>query len=269
MRKLAYYGQQFPFPQGATAGPYPQFAGMRAMPQGNVIMVGRRVIKFSPQGQPRQCFACQKPQAEKMRARRRHLGAMGDAGLPAGSALVYNATWPNSLLSKISTLNTYGGSGFTESAVVAGLAAQGIIVDSSTTTGSLTTGTSGFTLSVHTTSDRNQATDVQSVIDHQVYLALGIMPQSAIATRAISQQIPSTPAGTPVGTNNTAAAQDLATAYAAQAAGDTVGYAAAMTQYQIDSGASTAPFSLATWLTTNWMLVAAGVGAALLVKEIA
>lgn len=272
MPRLGYYGQQWPFPQGAAVGPYPMFAGPlrglphAAQPQCGVVMVGRRMIHLSPQRRPLPCVC--HTQAVKMRARRRRLGAMGDAGVPAGSQLVYNVSWANTLLSKISTAGTTGNSQWTLSAVVPALAAQGISVVQQSTTGTLSSDTSGFRLVVQTSTDFNQPSDVRSIIDHYVYQSLGLLPNSpgssaysTISTASLAS--PTTPAGTPVGTNNTAAAQDMANYQAAVAAGDTAGANMWQAQYQADSGIAP-PFNLGTWLSNNWPL-AAGVGLAAVV----
>lgn len=259
MPRLGYYGQQWPFPQGAAAGPYPMFAGPlrglphAAQPQCGVVMVGRRMIHLSPQRRPLPCVC--HTQAVKMRARRRRLGAMGDAGLPAGTQLVYSATWSTGVL-----LQDY-------STVVANitnnLKSQGIVIDSSSGVPWYKSGY-GVTLNIHVTTDFNSPQDVKSIIDHWIYAnSSGAMPQSSITTAALAQQIPSTPAGTAVGTNNTAAATDMANYQAAIAAGDTVGANMWQAQYQADMGITPSSNPL-SWLTNNWQL-AAGLGLAAVV----
>jgi hypothetical protein len=251
MPRLAYYGQQWPFPQGAAAGPYPMFAGpLRGQArQGSCIMVGRRLVRLAPQKKLR--CAC----------RRRGLRGLGDttAGLPAGSSLVYSATWAQGVL-----LEDY-------TSVVAdissNLSSQGIVIDNSSGKAWYQSGY-GLTLSIHTTIDFNSANDVKSIIDHWIQAkASGGMPQSSITSAALAQQIPSSPAGTPVGTNNTACATDLTNYQAAQAAGDTVSAQMWMNQYQADCGGGASSTSVTTWLSNNWPWVAAGLGAALLLRE--
>lgn len=262
MRRLGYYGAPFPFPQGASAGPYPRFVGLRPRVPCVLMVAPKKNGCGCGSHGPCHCKGRRRP--------RRGLRGLGDssAGLPAGSTLVYNATWPNSLISKISTLNTAGGSGFTESAVAAGLPALGIIVDSSNTTGSLTTGTSGFTLNIHTSIDFGQAADVQSIIDHQVYLALGEMPQSAITTTGLAAPIPNSGVNAP-GTNATAAAQDLANYNAALAAGDATSAAIWLQQYQVDSGTAPATNATLSWIENNPAWVAGGILALVLLWKLA
>jgi hypothetical protein len=182
---------------------------------------------------------------------------MGDAGLPAGSELIYNASWD---LLKAKLLDPLLNSAKVTNDAAAQLGAQGIIVQQQQSSNTFTTGVTR--LQVKTISDRNASSDVKAVIDGVIYGLIAQMPVSSIST--ITQTLPSTPAGTPVGTNNTAIATDQANIQAAIASGDTEGAAAWQKQYQIDAGLAPST-DLVSWLSNNWMWVAGfGVGALVL-----
>lgn len=244
MKRLGYYTPRFPFPQGSSAGPYSQFVGRR--PRVPCVLIV-----------PRKPAAC----PCKKRRRRRGLAGLGDdtAGLPAGSQLVYNATWTQGVL-----LQDY-------TAVAAQLkpqlASQGIIIDSDTGKAWYQSGY-GITLNIHTSIDFSQAADVKSIIDHWIYVNnAGQMPQSAISTASLAAPIPNSVAST-TPANPSAAAADLANYNAALAAGDATSAATWLAQYQLDSGITT-PSSSITWLENNAAYVAGGLLALVLLWKIA
>ena len=274
LMKLGYYIPEFPFRQGAAAGPYPMFVGARR-PRVPCVMMAPQRTGCACHASHGKCHC--KP--HQMRRRwRGGLHGLGDssAGLPAGSYLVYNASWQNSVLSKLSTAGTAGNSNWVATAATAALGSFGITVDNTTPTGNvsgLLSGTSGFTLNIHTSVDYNQAADVKSIIDHQVYLSLGIMPQSSIALASVASPVPNsalnnTPPGTPGSPNLTAAAQDWSNYQTAIASGDATGAAQWYAQYQVDSGAAT-PNSTLSWLENNAPMVALGVIGLALIWRIA
>lgn len=276
MTRLGYYTPQFPFPQGASAGPYPQFVGRR--PRVPCVMMAPKKTGCG-------CHSHNKCQCHGKR-KHRGLRGLGDdtAGLPAGTQLVYNASWQNSILSKMSTAGTAGNSSYTAAAVTAPLGANGIVVDQTIPTGNvsgLVSGTSGFTLKIHTSVGFTQASDVQGIIDHQVYLALGLLPNapggsafSSIAVSALAAPIPNssldtpTTPSTPGSPNLAAAAQDWSNYQTYLASGDMASAAQAYAQWQIDSGATT-PNSTVSWLENNAVYVAGGVVALALLWRMA
>jgi hypothetical protein len=243
--KLGYYIPEFLFRQGASAGPYPMYPHARR-PRVPCVMMAP----------PNKSGCGCKKSACRGSRRHRGLRGLGDstAGLPAGSQLVYIATWQTGvLLQNYTTLVAQ---------ISPQLAAQGIVVDSSTGVPWYKSGY-GVTLNVHTSVDFNQASDVQSIIDHWIYTdGAGAMPQSTITTASLAAPIPNATATT-TATNPGAAAADLANYNAALAAGDATSAATWLAQYQLDSGLT--PPSAVSWLEQNAGLVAAGVvGLALL-----
>jgi hypothetical protein len=195
-RRLSYYVDEFPLPQGASAGPYRSFVGTPIAQLGAarhahvpcVIMHSPNLPSRQRHGMPSNVVP---PKRHSRRARRLHgLGYLGQSSdLPSGSSLVYSCTWTET-----------GLIGPSSSSVIANitplLAAQNIAVDSSTPIGALSFG-NGFTMSVHTTADFGQAADVKSIIDGLVYQMIasstGKMPQSSITTAALAMAQPATP----------------------------------------------------------------------------
>jgi hypothetical protein len=251
--RLGYYTPQFPFQQGASAGPYPMYPNARRPRVPCVIMAPPKKTGCG-------CGCGCKKSACRGSRRHRGLRGLGDstAGLPAGSQLVYTATWHE-------TANIGPSSSSVEANLAGQLGSYGIVVDSYTTVGVLSFG-NGFTLKIHTSVDYGAAADVQSIIDHIVYELIGSstggMPQSTITTTSLAAPIPNATTSA-TATNPGAAATDLANYNAAVAAGDTGSAAMWYAQYQVDAGLN--PPSPISWLETNAGLVAAGmVGLALL-----
>jgi hypothetical protein len=118
-------------------------------------------------------------------------------GLPAGSQLSYTATWKANPTSTGSKWNDPNG---IQSAITSTLLNQyGIVIDSQTHTTSdiiNISGGSGFTLQVHTLSDRNSQDDVKSVVDGLLYQAGLVGVASQIIT--LKKGISASPAGTPL-----------------------------------------------------------------------
>lgn len=173
--------------------------------------------------------------AYPVRRRRRTLLGLGDAGLPAGSQLSYTATWqrtPGAIASSGSLWNDPN----TIQAKIQGILSQqfGIVIDSqSHTTSDILpnfAGQSGFTLRVHTVSDRNAASDVQSVIDGVIYNTIGIAPSSQIILIA--------PGLSPDQT------------------------------YPVPPPPPQPPVDLGQWLSDNWIWLALGLGAAVAAEEL-
>jgi hypothetical protein len=187
--------------------------------------------------------------------RRRNLAGLGDL-LPAGSSLVYSATWNEP--------GYFGPTSSIAASQVAGqLASFGIVVDKPSSLGWLTPG-NGFTLAIHTTTDYGAAADVQSIIDNAVYTVTGYMPQSSIATSALAA--PAAAAAT------TASATQLSQAVQnyndAQAAGDTASAAVWLAQIQSLSAPSAGSSAL-TWIENNALLVGGGILAFFLIQRFA
>lgn len=263
-----YYTPRFPFPQGRSAGPYSQFVGKHQHVQCVVMPVEHRGRVASPghvaripvtqslwagRTAPNHRIGCRPCRHRRFSKK---LGALGDssAGLPAGSQLVYSATWPTYFMGSMSS---------SVGAMIAPvLKSQAIFVDQETDIGWLTPG-KGFTLHVHTTADRNAQEDVKAVIDGAIYNAIKVMPQSSITTAALANTAPPvTGSPTPGGTQQ---AQWVQNYNDSVAAGDSAG--AAYWLSLIQGGAQ--PFSLGTFLTNNWMWLAAGVFGLVAVKEMA
>lgn len=243
MNRLGYYTPRFPFPQGASAGPYPPFAGRRSRVA--LVMVGKP---------PCACGGKCK------RLRRRGLRGLGDAGFPSGSLFVYNATFSGPPSSDV------------ENAVAQVLPSFGIVVDSYKTISLFTPG-QGFTLNGHVTEDFGAAGDVKSIIDHQVYINGSTMPTSTLVPSAlaapISQQA-TTPANSPAASSQVA--QDLANAAQAAAAGDTdtAQYWTQQAAADASAGAgAVATNSALSWLESNAVYVAGGVLVLALIWRIA
>jgi hypothetical protein len=127
-------------------------------------------------------------------ARRRRLSGLGDAGLPAGSQLVYNATWDLFVGVPVPFMQ-YGGFELSNS-----LASNNVVVDKEVDVSSLAK-SNGFTLYVHTTGDFNSQADIKSIIDHFVYNLVGQnknggMPTSSIALASLAAPTPPPPGTT-------------------------------------------------------------------------
>lgn len=152
-------------------------------------------------------------------------------GLPAGSQLSYTATWKANPTSTGSGWNNPNG---IQSAIAGQLQNQyGIVIDSQThSTSDIInfTGGSGFTLQLHTLSDRNSQDDVKSVIDGLLYQAGMVEVRSQIIT--LVKGISSSPAGAPL----------------------------APPQSKTNSALN--------WLSNYWPYLAVGVGALVVVKEL-
>ena len=273
--RLGYYTNRFPFPQGASAGPYGRFAppalrsrvacvmvtppaSLPAMPNhasrrhkhGACGCHAKGICKCHPAGGRRgYSRANSKP--------RTNLNGMGAdaAGLPAGSTLVYSVTWNEPAY--------IGPTSSSVSANVKNLAtSQAIVIDSISTIGALAAG-NGFTASLHTTSDFGQAADVQSILDHLVYTLVGQytggMPQSTITTAALAQAQTAASAGASASTIS----QYAQNYNDAVAAGDTAG--ASYWQSLIAGAVPATQSSLLTWAQNNPLYVAGGIlGLALL-----
>jgi hypothetical protein len=194
-RRLNYYVDEFPLPQGASGGPYRSFVGTPIQQLGSARHSHVPcVILHSPTLPSRQRHGTLPSNAMPPRnPRRRGLHGMGaDAPasfMPSGTALVYSCTWTELALI-----------GPSSSSVVANikplLAAQNIIVDSSTPVGAFSFG-NGFTMAVHTVADFGQAADVKAIIDGFVYQMIGSstgkMPESSITTAALAKAPTATP----------------------------------------------------------------------------
>jgi hypothetical protein len=203
-----------------------------------------------PARNTRPCTGC----GHRRRARR-GLGALGDstAGLPSGTQLSYSAFWQGGVFGASSaSVHSY---------LAQTLPAYGIMVDSGSDLGWLTPG-NGFTLQIHTTADRNAASDVKSVIDGLIYQGIKVMPQSTITTQALGNVAP------PVGGSTTPGgdqqAQWLQLYNAAVAAGDST---TAAYYLQLIQGGASQPFNIGAFLTNNWGWLAAAAGGLFLVKE--
>jgi hypothetical protein len=198
-----------------------------------------------------------------MSGRDRRRGGMGDAtaGLPAGSILSYTATWPSSFGSPSSIV----------SAIQPTLQGQyNININSEFDTAGIFTST-GFTLQVQTTTDRNAATDVKAILDNLVGTAVGAPGMigsgygSSISLVSSSQAPPATGAATTPAAQANAA---IITAYqTAVASGDTTTAASLLSAYPTILGAAAGIVAAPTitsdplgWLTANWQLVALGAG---------
>lgn len=187
----------------------------------------------------------------------------GTAGLPAGSTLVYYATWQLSELSHLTTFTSPSG----VAAQIAPLAAaQGINITVGTAVGFLAS-VSSFTLNITTTADRNADTDVKAVLDNLIYQSVGVMPTSSIVLTSVLATANAPAAVTP--TNPTAAAADLAAYNAAIANGDSVGAAAALAQYKIDTGTALLPSNPLAWVESNALYICGGILAFILLREFA
>jgi len=125
--------------------------------------------------------------ANRNRGRRRR-GFLGDdsVGLPAGTILRYNATWPD--LGIAASLATVIGIGVGQkpkdvaAAISPTLSSRyGILIDSESDSSGLLTDSFGFTLIVHTNSDYSAAGDVKAIIDAEIANLRGAVPTSTIS----------------------------------------------------------------------------------------
>lgn len=255
MPRLAYYGQQWPFPQGAAAGPYPMFAGpLRGAAQpGTCIIVGRRMIHLAPQKKRRPCPCSH---------RRRGLRGLGDGTpeIPSGSTIRYTVTYSQNLSTPAPTDFI---TSFNAGLAAFGYAPAGANLVSNTYLG-LGSATIQF-LIVDNVGNALQA-DAQGNLDS---LAKRLTYNSVTGSNVAVISSPATPASAPgVGPNSAAAAQDLLNYNAAITAGDSVAADAAMAQYQVDSGASPGTNSALAWLEKNGVYVAGGVLAFAVLRQV-
>jgi hypothetical protein len=279
--RLGYYTNRFPFPQGASAGPYGRFAPpalqsrvacVMVTPPGSVPAMPNHASRRHKHGacgcHSKGLCKCHAPGRRHGYSRsngvpRTNLHGLGDdtAGLPAGSSLVYSVSWNEPAY--------IGPSSSSVSANVKNLAtSSGIVIDSISNIGALAAG-NGFTASLHTTSDFGQAADVQSILDHLVYTLVGSytggMPQSTITTAALAQAQPaSTPAS---GTSASLIAQYAQNYNDAIAAGDSA--SASYWQSLIAGAVPATQSSILTWAQNNPLYVAGGILAAVLVWRMA
>lgn len=187
------------------------------------------------------------------------LGRLGDAGLPAGSQLSYTATWQANPTSTGSRWNDPNG---IQSAIAGPLQNQyGVVIDSQThTTSDIINihGSSGFSLKLHTLSDRNSDQDVKSIIDGLLYHIGMVGVGSQIIT--LAQGVSQTPAGAPLAPVTGAIAIASAGYDDAVARGDQVSAAqfAAQILQLTGSNPLSAGASIQAWFGKNWPWVAVG-----------
>lgn len=184
------------------------------------------------------------------------VAALGDAGVPAGTVLSYSAQWG-------SNFSSWNNPNAIQSAVQTILAQKwGVIVQSqfhNTSDVINLSGKSGFVLQVAVNRDYGAAGDVKSIIDGELYNA-GVM--GLTSTIAVIQQVASP-------TSTISLPQAQANLAQAQASGD----AAAAAQWaavvnQLQTGGLTITSDPLTWLSQNWMWVAAGVAGIFVAREV-
>jgi hypothetical protein len=197
------------------------------------------------------------------------LNYLGDAGLPAGSQLSYTATWTANPTSTGPGWNNPNG---IQSAIAGPLQNQyGVVIDSQThTTSDIVNvhGSSGFSLKLHTLSDRNSDQDVKSIIDGLLYNAGMVGVASQIIT--LAQGVSQTPAGTPLAPQDAAIATATALYNDAVARGDqssAAQFAAQILQLTGSNPLGTGA-SISAWFSKNWLWVALGGLGVVVVKEV-
>lgn len=233
-----------------------QFARRHPGNLGRLALACDACNKYSPAGHP----------ALRGLGNAGRLRGLGDTGLPAGSRLSYTATWD------MTGTNTLQAPNAVQSAIQQQLASQyGIVIDSqSHTTSDIIniSGSNGFTLQVHTLSDRNSQDDVKAIIDGALYgLSLSNIKSQIIT---IAPGVSSSPSGPPLLPGTAAAnANAIAAAQAgysdAIARGDNASAAAYLAQIQTLTAATSSP---ASWLSSNWPLLALGFGVVVVAKEV-
>jgi hypothetical protein len=193
-----------------------------------------------------------------------HLSAVGDAtgaGLPAGTVLAYTASWPDTKF-QLKTPNAV------QSQIQSILAQQwGIVIDSQYHSQSdyfNFSGTQTMTLQVHTMSDYGAAQDVQKIIDGAIYNATQAMPQSTI--RVVSQAVVSPVSPTAQLPANTSAA--IAAANAGYQDAIARGDQTSASQFAAQLQTLQNPGSPTSWLSSNWPLLALGLGAVVVAREV-
>jgi hypothetical protein len=196
-----------------------------------------------------------------MSGRDRRRGGLGDssAGLPAGSILSYTATWPSSI-------KLYWSPATILSTIQPTLSGQYNININSESDNSGVLSSTGMTIQVQTTTDRNAASDVKSILDSligNIVGAPGMLGSGYGSSISVVNQSVTAPNSTlsPVAQANSA----IITAYqTAVASGDTTTAASLMAAYpSILGGAAAAPSITSDplgWLTANWQLLALGAG---------
>lgn len=145
------------------------------------------------------------PPMRSGRVVRRLRGGMGDAGsagVPAGTRLIYTCQ-------KLATNSIFNRGSQIAAAIAPALSSKwGIAVDNEFDQIGLFQATISFSMQIHTTSDYGVATDVKSIIDGEIYNAMGALPISTIAAQnpvadaaasAASQVIPPPPPASDLG----------------------------------------------------------------------
>lgn len=118
------------------------------------------------------------------------------ANVPAGTQLVYSATWPTQIHAPANAQVVGWTVGTAVQSIATQLAAQGIVIDSSSGFGGTFSTSSGYglTLNVHTTAAFGQLSDVKAIIDHWIYANIsGMLPQSTISSAALGSPLPQPP----------------------------------------------------------------------------
>jgi hypothetical protein len=167
---------------------------------------------------------------------------VSSAGVPAGTQLLYNATWATQ------TLTTQTPAGI-ESKVAAALQSKwGITVDSSNATSNWLVNQPGFSMYVTTHVDYGKLSDVKSIIDGEINAA----GRSGVnSTINVVQNAPQVAAQTNAGL--------LSALAQAQASGDTVTAQAILkTLAATGTTATPAPSSTIAWLENNAMWIGIG-----------
>lgn len=198
----------------------------------------------------------------------KRMGQLGQApGVPAGSVLAYTASWKDS--------KTQINNPDAVQAQIQGTLAQqwGIIIDSQVHSQSdyfNFTGTQSMTLQVHTNSDYGAPTDIQSIIDGAIY---------AVTNKQLTQGMPSSTIRVVQTAVSTQVSPSTAAALAAAQAGyqDALsrGDQASASQFaaQIQNITGTNPAgagaTLTSFLSSNWIWLAAGGVALVAAKELA
>jgi len=192
------------------------------------------------------------------------LSAIGDAtgaGAPAGTVLAYTASWPDTKL-QLKTPDAV------QNQIQSILAQQwGIVIDSQYHSQSdyfNFSGTQTMTLQVHTNSDYGAAQDIQKIIDGAIYNATQSMPNSTI--RVVSQAVG--PSVSPTAQLPANAAAALAAAQAGYQDAVARGDQTSATQFAAQIQTLQNPGSPTSWLASNWPLLALGVGAIVVAREV-